>query len=176
MGEISKEFWRTCSQCKKKLGYSANYFECSVSTCSRKRTGYVFCSLICWESHVPGANHRNAGAIEKKSPTYAEWLAENADVPSNAMSQTSSTATSSGTRRIVTASGAPAPVRTSSMSHEVLVVVSKMKQYIKDQSEMNTSADVNEVLSDIIRRACDKAIDHARADGRKTVMARDFKF
>lgn len=50
-----------------------------------------------------------------------------------------------------------------------------MKQYIKDRADMNTSGDVNDVLSDMIRRACDDAIAHARSDGRKTVMARDFK-
>ncbi|MBC7421215.1 MAG: hypothetical protein H7328_10850 [Bdellovibrio sp.] len=61
------------------------------------------------------------------------------------------------------------------MSNEVLVVVSKMKQYIKDLSEMNTSEDVNQMLSDKIRLECEKAIEKARADGRKTVMARDFK-
>ncbi len=60
------------------------------------------------------------------------------------------------------------------MSDEVLVVVSKMKQYIKDVSEMNTSEDVNYILSNLIRMQCDRAIEKARADGRKTVMARDF--
>lgn len=63
----------------------------------------------------------------------------------------------------------------SSMSHEVLVVVSKMKQYIKDLSDMNTAEDVNQVLSHKIRFECEKAIENARQDGRKTVMARDFK-
>ncbi|MBC7742073.1 MAG: hypothetical protein H7061_07745, partial [Bdellovibrionaceae bacterium] len=59
--------------------------------------------------------------------------------------------------------------------HEVLVVVSKMKQYIKDISEMNTSEEVNQILSDKIRTECEKAIENAHADGRKTVMARDFR-
>ncbi|MBY0555038.1 hypothetical protein K2P97_10955 [bacterium] len=61
------------------------------------------------------------------------------------------------------------------MSNEVLVVVSKMKQYIRDISEMNTSEDVNQIISEIIRTECEKAITKAKADGRKTVMARDFK-
>ncbi|MBC7466911.1 MAG: hypothetical protein H7256_13060 [Bdellovibrio sp.] len=61
------------------------------------------------------------------------------------------------------------------MAHEVLVVVSKMKQHIRDLSEMNVSEDVNQILSDIIRKECERAIEKARADGRKTVMARDFK-
>ena len=65
--------------------------------------------------------------------------------------------------------------RKSAMSGEVLVVVSKMKQFIRDLSEMNTSEDVNQILSDKIRAECEKAIANARADGRKTVMARDFR-
>ncbi|MFW5751056.1 MAG: hypothetical protein ACOCZK_05345 [Planctomycetota bacterium] len=56
---------------------------------------------------------------------------------------------------------------------ETLVVASKLKQYIKDQSGMNTSASVITALSDCVRRLCDQAIDKARADGRKTVKDRD---
>lgn len=57
---------------------------------------------------------------------------------------------------------------------DVLVVVSKLKAYIKARSDMNTSADVIDRLSDQLRRLCDQAILRARQDGRKTVMARDF--
>ena len=54
-------------------------------------------------------------------------------------------------------------------------MASKLKDYIHARSEMNTSASVMEVLSDIVRRACDDAIDQARKEGRKTVLDRDFK-
>ena len=57
---------------------------------------------------------------------------------------------------------------------EVLVVVSKLKSYIKGRSGMNTSDGVIPVLSDEIRRLCDRAIENATRDGRKTVMDRDF--
>lgn len=57
---------------------------------------------------------------------------------------------------------------------EALIVTSKVKKYIKDKSQMNTSASVVEALSNIIRRECDKAIANAQNDGRKTVMDRDF--
>ncbi len=56
---------------------------------------------------------------------------------------------------------------------DVLVVASKIKKYIKDKSQMSTSANTLEVLSNIIRSVCDKAIENAKADGRKTVMDRD---
>jgi histone H3/H4 len=57
---------------------------------------------------------------------------------------------------------------------EVLVVASKIKNYIKSNSGMNTSAAVMDVLSSKIRQMCDQAIANAKNDGRKTVMDRDF--
>jgi len=58
--------------------------------------------------------------------------------------------------------------------NEVLVVASKIKKYIKDKSEMNTSAAVFDVLTKLIQTQCDQAIEKAKQDGRKTVMDRDF--
>ena len=58
---------------------------------------------------------------------------------------------------------------------EVLVVVSKLKSYVREKSGMNTSGGVAAVLSDEVRKLCDAAIERARADGRKTVMDRDFQ-
>lgn len=171
--------WRKCSSCKKPIGFNQKFYECSVSTCTGARTGYVFCTLSCWEVHLPGANHRNAGAIEKKSPTLQQYQAQQ----TQNQSATTSGAAVTGTpqRRIIvnsppTTNGqATATNNKSSMSNEVLVVVSKMKQYIRDISDMNTSEDVNYILSEMIRNECEKAIANARTDGRKTVMARDFK-
>ena len=160
MNQIDNYF-RKCSTCKKEIGFRTKYYECSVSTCTGQRTGYVFCSVSCWEVHLPGAKHRDAGAIEKLSPSSAHIHAEAA-----------------GPKRIIISGSAPSAAaggKKSSMSNEVLVVVSKMKQYIRDISEFNTAEDVNQALSEIIRAECDKAIGKARADGRKTVMARDFK-
>lgn len=57
---------------------------------------------------------------------------------------------------------------------EVLVVASKIKNYIRTHSGMNTSGTVMDALSRKIRKLCDQAIEHARQDGRKTVMDRDF--
>ena len=52
--------WRRCSACKKAIELGAEYWTCNVSTCNRKRTGLVFCSVTCWEVHLPVANHRDA--------------------------------------------------------------------------------------------------------------------
>ena len=58
---------------------------------------------------------------------------------------------------------------------EVLVVISKLKTYIRAQSGMNTSSGVAPVISDVVRRLCDDAVARAQAEGRKTVMERDFQ-
>lgn len=57
---------------------------------------------------------------------------------------------------------------------ETLVVVSKIKKYMKDKANMNTSATAAEALTKIVEKACDQAIQNAKGDGRKTVMDRDF--
>jgi histone H3/H4 len=64
--------------------------------------------------------------------------------------------------------------QSSNPNDEILVVVSKLKAYIKTKADMNTSGEVLDYLSDKLRALCDQAIQKARADGRKTVMARDF--
>lgn len=56
----------------------------------------------------------------------------------------------------------------------VLVVASKVKKLIKDKSGMNTSSAVMEALTKVIERECQRAIERAQADKRKTVMDRDF--
>ncbi len=57
---------------------------------------------------------------------------------------------------------------------ETLVVISKLKKYIRSASGMNTAGGVAPALSDIVRQMCDEAIEKAKSDGRKTVMDRDF--
>jgi len=63
----------------------------------------------------------------------------------------------------------------SESGNEVLVVVSKLKNYIRSTAEMNTAANVGPALSGIVRDLCNKAIENAKKDGRKTVMDRDFQ-
>ncbi len=56
---------------------------------------------------------------------------------------------------------------------EILVVTSKVKKYIKEKGGCNTSSETVEQLSKAIEALCAKGIESAKADGRKTVMARD---
>ena len=41
------------------------YWRCSVSTCNSGRVKLAFCSVACWDAHLPTARHRNASAIEE---------------------------------------------------------------------------------------------------------------
>jgi len=130
----------------------AIYQVCSVSTCNRKRTGLVFCSVACWDSHLPTANHREAWAIEKRAPRAGQ-------------------VETTGQRRVV----APrrTPPASPSTANEILVISSRVKDYIRRQTGLNTSDRVLEPLSAIIRQICDDAAQQARDEGRKTVLDRD---
>jgi histone H3/H4 len=57
---------------------------------------------------------------------------------------------------------------------ENLVVASKIKKTIKDKSGFNTSSSVFDRLSEIVEKECNKAIENAKNENRKTVMDRDF--
>lgn len=161
--------WRHCSTCKKPITFEQSYYECSVSTCTRKRTGLFFCSLGCWEAHVPMMRHRDAWAVETRAPSRAAWQAEQAEAEASdraGSSPTQSAGEGEPRRRIVPSHD--------DLPRDVLVVVSKLKAYVRARSGMNTSDGVARVLSDALRRWCDQAIDNAARDGRKTVLDRDF--
>lgn len=157
-------FWKKCSVCKKEIQFRSKFYECSVSTCTGKRTGLTFCSVPCFERHLPGARHKDAAAIEGQSPSKAHVIHSAPQVPQ---------------RRIIRSSPATGSLAAKSLgqasSTEILVVVSKLKKYVQDRGGMNTSQSVMSVLSDKLRRLCDEAIQEAEQDGRKTIMDRDFK-
>lgn len=157
--------WKKCSSCKKPILFNKNYYVCSVSTCNGQRTGYTFCSVMCFESHLPGARHREAGAIEKLAPKGAE--------------------ASVGPQRLIVRPSVVASVSAASLNasrpnavapNEVLIIASRLKDFIQAKSDFNTSASVMDVLSDHVRILCERAIDNARSEGRKTVLDRDFDF
>lgn len=61
------------------------------------------------------------------------------------------------------------------MSDEVLVVASKVRKFIKDSGDCNTSSEAYPALSDVVRSICQRAMDNAKGEKRKTVMARDIQ-
>ena len=57
-----------CSMCRKSIEPGSVFYRCSVSTCNSGRIKLVFCSLSCWDAHLPGARHRDAWAVEDQAP------------------------------------------------------------------------------------------------------------
>ena len=157
----SENQWRRCSACKEAIALGATYWTCNVSTCNRKRTGLVFCSVSCWEVHLPGANHREAWAVEQTAPLSLDEPTS----PANPEQR------ERGRRRIVRTE--PSGKAESDASAEVLIVATRLKEYIRARSGFNTSDRVLSPLSDIVRRVCDEAIRNASREGRMTVLDRD---
>ncbi len=158
--------WRICSTCKGPIAYGARYWTCSVSTCNRKRTGLVFCSVDCWDAHVPVLRHRDAWAEEQTAPSRERAQRESAEAARPAK------------RRVVadagrTAGGDTVGGDSADVPREILIVASRLKAYIQASAGMKTSNDVMAALSDHVRRIADQAIDKARRAGRQTVLQRD---
>lgn len=187
------EVWKRCSTCKKDIAFKSTYYLCSVSTCTRKRTGFTFCSVECWEEHLPLMRHREAWAVEEQAPSKQEWEREQAEEggggersrgfadkpppkPSSSPSPSrvpAAAPSADGSRRLVVGTKAP-PLPAG--PKEVLVIASRLKEYIKAVHNMNTSDGVLEPLSAELRRICNRAARNAAEDGRKTVLDRDFDF
>lgn len=166
------DYFRHCSTCKKPIQYGAEYYKCSVSTCNHSRTGLFFCSVECWDAHVPGARHRDAWAEKERAPSREAAMAREASIAREEVTEAGPPAV----RRVVTTAAQAASAAEESGGgdgDEVLVVVSKLKKYIKDRAGMNTSTDVVGPLSDHLRRVADAAVAEARKDSRKTVLERD---
>ncbi len=165
--------YRPCNACKKSIAFNAIHYVCSVSTCTRKRTGMVFCSVACWETHVPVLRHRDAWAVEERAPSKEQWAKELAEETEKPASQ------ERPAPRIIAPAATAASSARSTLSddtpEDILIVASKLKAYIRARSGMNTSDGVMNALSDIVRSLCDEAIREAGRNDRKTVMDRDFK-
>lgn len=155
--EETQNYWRKCGSCKKEIGFNTIYQVCNVSTCRK----LVFCSVDCWNLHNPVMNHKSSWAEENRSPKKEEVQMAHND-------------SGHAPRRILVQSNQPSN-KSDDDSNEVLIVASKLKQYIKDKYDMNTSANVMEALSRDVRRLTDRAVEKARSEGRKTVMDRDYE-
>ncbi len=153
---MEQTYWRKCGSCKKDIGFNVIYQTCTVSGCNK----FAYCSVDCWDIHNSVMNHKSAWAEENKSPNKVE-------------------AEIGQPRRIIVSSPtssnqSQASANAQALEHEILIVASKLKQYIKDKYDMNTAGGVMEVLSYNVRRLTDKAAENAKKEGRKTVMDRDF--
>ncbi|MEN9578200.1 MAG: hypothetical protein RJA70_1209 [Pseudomonadota bacterium] len=176
---MAKCSWKVCSSCRKEIGFSTVFYRCSVTTCQSKRTGLFFCSMPCFEAHLPMMRHRDAWAEQERSPTEAQAAAEEkAEQEKQSRADEERQGSAGGEanrRRIVSAQTGELVENTQEPPKEVLVVTSKLKAYVKARSGMNTSDGVVSVLSDHLRRLSILALRHAAQDGRRTVMDRDFE-
>jgi hypothetical protein len=161
---MESEF-RHCSICKQSIAFGQEYYQCSVSTCNRARIALYFCSVSCWDAHLPDARHREAWAEPVTAPSREAWEREQAEQARRTAEKPRAAATAE----------APAARLASpdTIPREVLIVVSKGKDYVRARSGMNTSDGLFERLSDRLRHLCDLAIASAARDGRKTVLDRD---
>lgn len=157
-----QNFWRKCVVCKKEINFSTKYYKCSVSSCDKKRSPAQFCSVECWDVHRSIMGHKSAGAEEYHSPTKSQWQESLKDSPRVRLVASKSKPSTETNKKQLSDS-------------EVLVVVSKLKAFVKENTGLNTSADVIDQLSDEIRDSCLKAAQSAHREGRKTLMAKDFR-
>ncbi|MCF8060783.1 MAG: hypothetical protein K9K67_15880 [Bacteriovoracaceae bacterium] len=141
--------WRKCGVCKKSILFNQVYQQCSISSCRKS----IFCSVDCWSVHDSVLGHKSAYAEEERAPEN-----ENSD---------------RAKRRIIVGSSPKEGAQNLPM--DTLIVISKLKSYVKAKSDMNTSGDVPDELSKFVRVIVNEAIEHARGEGRKTLMARDFQ-
>ena len=149
-------YWRKCGTCKKEIPWGGVYQKCSVSSCRK----FAYCSVDCWSVHDSVMGHMSAGAEEERAPNQGC----EGEPPRR--------------RIIVSSSSKSTEVSASSTNgkfdRDILIVASKLKKYVKDRHDLNTSANVMDKLSDLVRDLVDEAIIQARQDGRKTLMDRDF--
>ncbi len=164
--------WSRCSNCKKEIPFSSLYYLCSVSTCRHKRTGLKFCSVPCWDAHLGYANHRESWAEEARSPSKSEFLAElktessTPAQPRSPIKKVISPSPSSPSSPATAQAQALPPV-------ETLVVVSRVKDLINQQSQFNTSQCCIDALTKVVLTECLRGIEKAKLAGRRTVMGRD---
>jgi len=174
----AQAFWRRCSNCKSEIALNAKYWICSVSTCQRVRSPIQFCKPDCWAVHNESENHRDGWAIEKIAPKTNDDTSSN-DAPRGASTPPSPSSTSGSVSSSPSSSVSKTVTRGqqanegTNMSDEVLVVVSRLKEHIQQKGGLRTSDEVASVLSDHLRKVADAAVDNAKKDGRKTVLARD---
>ena len=164
--------WKRCSSCKEPIEFGVLYWVCNVSTCNRNRTALQFCTVSCWDEHLPIARHRESWAEERHAPATRE-AAERVAKPKEApRPKRRIVADAKPARAAEPAAAKPAATGTTA-SNEVLIVASRLKDFVRYESGFNTSDRVLEPLSEIVRRVCRQAIANAERDGRKTILDRD---
>jgi hypothetical protein len=130
------------------------------------------------------ANHRQSWAIEETAPASGTYVDDtNRETARASRTSVSRSAPSRPPRRTVPKTQPVQPVQPRApaqpseqddyIEKAILIVVSRMKDYIRFKSDFNTSERAAGPLSAIVRKACDEAIEAAGRDERTTVLERD---
>jgi hypothetical protein len=154
---MEQAYWRKCTTCGKEIGFNSLFQKCTVSTCKK----HTYCSVDCWDVHLSIANHKSAWAEEGRSPTKESLVSTQSEEKR-------------APKRIIVSSKPAPTAEHGDIPKDILIVASKLKNYVKAKHGLNTSAGVMDALSDIVRKACDEACARAVASERKTLMDRDF--
>lgn len=60
-----------CASCRSPIAPTEPRFRCSVSACNAGRLKLRFCTVACFERHVPTARHRRAECIREAAELAA---------------------------------------------------------------------------------------------------------
>ncbi len=115
-------------------------------------------------SHLPGANHREAWALDRTAPKKREDIA---------LAPASSSGGGEPRRRIIPNTPKAQAGSDNAVPMETLIIGSRLKAYVLASSGLATSDKVMGPLSEIVRKAIDQAIRRASDGDRKTVLDRD---
>jgi hypothetical protein len=61
-----------CATCRKLIPPGTPAVRCTVASCNTGRMKLRFCSIPCWEKHVPTARHRKPAYVIEDRPEPAE--------------------------------------------------------------------------------------------------------
>ncbi len=61
-----------CATCRKLIPMGTAAIRCTVASCNTGRMKLRFCSVGCWEKHVPTARHRKASYAVDSKPDSTE--------------------------------------------------------------------------------------------------------
>ena len=152
---MEESYYRKCGTCKSEIKWGQVFQKCSVSSCRK----FAYCSVDCWSVHNSVMGHISAGAEEERAPAR--------EVQSETPKRRIIVSNPSAENKIISSGS-------NDYDQDILIVASKLKKYVKDRYDLNTSGNVMDKLSDIVRDVVDQAVIRARQDGRKTLMDRDF--
>ena len=116
---------------------------CSVSTCNQTRTALAFCTVSCWDAHLPVARHRERGPRSAPRPARRGGRREREAAPARA---------SGG------ATPPPPPAES-----EVLSSRAGSRSTSASNPRLSHLRRVLGPLSEIVKRVCDEAIRSAHA-------------